>query len=76
MRFEVTKELTWTDGGKFSNPGYFEGAGALKPILMRMFAGGRGENSDLPCEVDIMGGVSYGSKVKLTITLEVEDARQ
>jgi len=73
MKYENSFYTVWTDGGSPSAAGYFDGAGEMNGLLLSLFAGRdwwRG-NDNLPFYgVDVMGNVSYGTPMKVTVILE------
>ena len=71
--FETSFDSVWTDGGDDRVGGYFDGARDLNHILRRLFAGCDDRPENIPFAVDLTGDIVYGTKVRITVKLEVLD---
>ena len=71
MKHSESFTVAWTDGGRPSEAGYFDGAGSMNDLLMCIF-GGRDDwhREGSPVGANLMSKIKYGSKLKVTISLE------
>lgn len=73
MKHTESFTVTWTDGGNPGNLGYFDGAGSMNTLLMCIFGGEDDWHREgLPIGMHITGGLKYGTRLRVTISLEEE----
>ncbi len=71
MRLTESFTVMWTDGGDPAHSGYFDGAGPINDLLLILFAGKHNwHHEPLPITTHVMEDVTYGTPLKITVTIE------